>query len=301
MSSRNDFRACVLPVFFRSRRRVRTALTALLLTCLLSLPALAQALEKTALVDNICTLIETHAKQHGLPPDFFARLIWIESRFNPNAVSPKGAQGIAQFMPQTAALRGLRDSFDIKQAIPASAAYLAALKQKFGNLGLAAAAYNAGEARIGRWLDAGGFLPTETENYVLQILGEPADRFTDRRYAAKIQPLNSKKPFSKACRDLPVSGTATAVAVVKIKPKPWGIQVAGHFRRDVAMQQWERTRKQYAGVLSTYQPVVSQVRSPLGKNSIYAVRIGADSRNEADRICNRLRSAGGSCIVLRNR
>ena len=53
--------------------------------------------------------------------DFFARLIWKESRFDPNAVSPAGAEGIAQFMPGTAAMRGLKNSFDIEQAIPASA------------------------------------------------------------------------------------------------------------------------------------------------------------------------------------
>lgn len=305
MSSWNDFRASLVPVLFRSRRRIRTAFAGLLLAGMPCLPAFGQPPEKVALLANICVLIETHAEQHDLPPDFFARLIWMESRFNPNAISPKGAQGIAQFMPQTAALRGLKDSFDIKQAIPASAAYLADLKRKFGNLGLAAAAYNAGERRIGQWLNAGGFLPTETENYVLQILGEPADRFTDRSYTGKIQPLNAQKPFGKACRELPASGANVAVAAFKVKPKPkpkpWGIQVAGHFRRDVAMQQWERARKQHAGVLGAHQPVVSQVSSPRGKDTLYAVRIGANSRDEADRICDRLRSAGGSCIVLRNK
>ena len=133
------------------------------------------------LIDRICNLIETHANRHNLPQDFFARLIWKESRFDPNAVSPVGAEGIAQFMPGTAAARGLQDSFDIEQAIPASAKYLAELKTGFGNLGLAAAAYNAGENRVSRWLDSGGFLPMETENYVLDIMGEPADKFYRRR------------------------------------------------------------------------------------------------------------------------
>ena len=82
-------------------------------------------------------------------------------------------------MPGTAAMRGLANSFDIEQAIPASAAYLGELKTGFGNLGLAAAAYNAGENRVSRWLSSGGFLPLETESYVLDIMGEPADNFVE--------------------------------------------------------------------------------------------------------------------------
>src|SRR3954462_10595322 len=103
-------------------------------------------------IGRICSLIETHAGRNQLPADFFARLIWKESRFDPNAVSPAGAEGIAQFMPGTATIRGLRNSFDIEQAISASAKYLAAMKSSYGNLGLAAAAYNSGENRVSRWL-----------------------------------------------------------------------------------------------------------------------------------------------------
>lgn len=73
---------------------------------------------------TICALIESAAAAHGIPIDFFTRLIWKESAFRQNAVSPKGAQGIAQFMPATAALRQLVDPFDPVQAIPASAHYL---------------------------------------------------------------------------------------------------------------------------------------------------------------------------------
>src|SRR5882724_9509279 len=95
----------------------------------------------------LCTLIETAATENNLPVGFFTRLIWKESRFRSEAVSPKGAQGIAQFMPGTAEERGLEDPFDTATAIPASAHFLAELSQRFGNLGLAAAAYNAGPER----------------------------------------------------------------------------------------------------------------------------------------------------------
>ena len=251
-------------------------------------------------IGRICALIETHAGRNQLPPDFFARLIWKESRFDPNAVSPAGAEGIAQFMPGTAAMRGLKNSFDIEQAISASAKYLGELKTGYGNLGLAAAAYNAGENRVSRWLSSGGFLPLETENYVLDIMGEPADNFADAAHAGTIQPLDPKMKFGEACRKLPVLESAV-VAMATINVKRWGIQVAGNFRRSVAIRQWQRIKGRYSALLADYEPVVSRVRSPLGRRGIYAVRIGVDDRGDANVICQRLRGAGGACVVVRNR
>jgi len=250
-------------------------------------------------IDRVCDLLAEHADRNGLPRAFFARLIWKESRFDPEAVSPAGAEGIAQFMPATAKRRGLKDSFDVTQAIAASAAYLKALRERFGNLGLAAAAYNSGEERVARWLSNGGFLPLETENYVLDILGEPVDSFADANHAAAVQPLQQNVPFEEACRALPVIFAAT-VPMAHIHTKPWGVQVAGNFRRSAAVRQYERLKKRYPE-LARYEPVVSRQRSAIGRRGIYAVRIGADSRAEADELCQRLRTAGGSCVVLRNR
>ena len=91
--------------------------------------------------------LEQSAAENALPVEFFARVIWQESRFDARAVSPKGAEGIAQFMPATASWHGLADPFDPTESLRHSAAYLRELLNRFGNLGLAAAAYNAGPAR----------------------------------------------------------------------------------------------------------------------------------------------------------
>jgi hypothetical protein len=256
--------------------------------------------EPVVTVERICTLISSEATKNQIPPEFFARLIWKESRFDHKAVSPVGAEGIAQFMPGTAKLVGLDDPFDIEQAIPASAAHLADLKRNLGNYGLAAAAYNAGEGRVGRWLSSGGFLPLETEDYVIDITGEPADNFVSREAKLTIKPLDAKLTFDEACRKLPVIAFNT-VAMARINRKPWGVQVAGNFRRSAAVNQYERVRKQFASVMAGHKPFVSKVRTPIGRRGIYAVRIGANSRNEADRICTALHSAGGACIVMKNR
>src|SRR5262245_65036826 len=89
--------------------------------------------------EEICdTLIEA-ARSNDLPAHFFIRLLYQESSFRPHAISSAGALGIAQFMPETAADRGLDNPFDPLQAIPESARLLRDLSRRFGNLGLAAA------------------------------------------------------------------------------------------------------------------------------------------------------------------
>src|SRR5437660_7998681 len=126
--------------------------------------------------ESVCLMIEAAARSSDLPLEFFARVIWQESRFHPDAVGPvtrsgDRAQGIAQFMPRTAAERGLLDPFDPVQALPKSAEFLRELRDRFGNLGLAAAAYNAGPQRVRDWIAGSRALPAETRNYVFAITG----------------------------------------------------------------------------------------------------------------------------------
>src|SRR5262249_7120741 len=121
--------------------------------------------------DAICKALAAAAQENDLPIDFFTRLIWQESRFNPMAVSRAGAQGVAQFMPATASWRGLSDPFDPLEAIAKSAQLLRDLRREFGNLGLAAAAYNAGSGRVRDWLAGRRGLPAETSTYVRIVTG----------------------------------------------------------------------------------------------------------------------------------
>ena len=136
--------------------------------------------EGSASPDSICEAVKAAAEEHDIPIGFLVRLLWQESRFRTAEVSPAGAQGIAQFMPQTAVEMGLRDPFDALQAIPASARFLRKLHDQFGNLGLAAAAYNAGGGRIEKWLSRRSSLPKETRAYVKIITGHKAEAWTDQ-------------------------------------------------------------------------------------------------------------------------
>lgn len=120
-------------------------------------------------------LVHQSAVANNIPGDFLMRLIAQESGFRPASVSRAGALGIAQFMPGTAALVGLSDPFDPEQAIPRAAQHLRQLRDRFGNLGLAAAAYNAGPRRVERWLAGEGVLPDETIKYVQIVTGHDSE------------------------------------------------------------------------------------------------------------------------------
>src|SRR4051812_44673768 len=153
--------------------------------------------------EAICLMIESAARASDLPLEFFARVIWQESRFQADAVGPmtrsgEHAQGIAQFMPGTASERGLLNPFNPVQALPKSAEFLNELRNQFGNLGLAAAAYNAGPRRVQEWLAGTGGMPEQTRNYVLAITGTSVDAWAKAGATGKGPP--SAPPTS--CRDL---------------------------------------------------------------------------------------------------
>src|SRR5436190_947726 len=100
---------------------------------------------------SVCRTIERSAQTARLPVEFVTRIIWRESSFRPGVVSRAGAEGIAQFMPSTAQARGLADPFDPEQAIPKAARYLADLRQRVGNIGVAAAPWRPRSGRRGAY------------------------------------------------------------------------------------------------------------------------------------------------------
>ena len=123
-----------------------------------------------------------------------------ESSFNPRDVSRAGAQGIAQFMPKTAIYYGLINPFEPIHALNVAARFLRELHGRFGNLGLAAAAYNAGPGRVSNWLAKRGALPGETRNYVIRITGRVADRWIAA--AAGIDPDMTLMPAKAPCAEV---------------------------------------------------------------------------------------------------
>ncbi|CAN5266720.1 lytic transglycosylase domain-containing protein [soil metagenome] len=260
--------------------------------------------------EAMCLMIESAASAHGLPLEFFARVIWQESRFQPDAVGPvtrsgQRAQGVAQFMPGTASERRLLDPFDPVQALPKSAEFLSELREQFGNLGLAAAAYNAGPRRVQEWLAGTGYMPSETRNYVHAVTGTPVDDWaaTGRKGAIK-----DRAPPA-GCRDLmallqraPNPFVAELEQRVKLgADAPWGVQLAAGFSRDRALAMYARSMKRLSAVIGDRDPsLLRSVFRSRGTRPFYQVRIGADTRSTANDLCDRIRRVGQACIVLRN-
>jgi hypothetical protein len=144
----------------------------------------------------LCRTVADVANANDLPIPFFANLIWAESSFNAKVISRAGAQGIAQFMPKTAVMYGLENPFEPVHAINVSARFLVKLREQFGNLGLAAAAYNAGPGRVSNWLAKGGSLPRETQRYVRKITGRSVEQWVGEENVARaaIEPMPARAP-----------------------------------------------------------------------------------------------------------
>ncbi len=276
------------------RRRI---LVAALAATLLGGPAFAEP-QTESVAQTICRLIEGAAKTHDLPVAFFTRLIWRESSFRPNVVSPAGAQGIAQFMPGTANERGLADPFDPEAAIPASASFLAALKNQFGNLGLAAAAYNGGPNRVARWVERGGMLPYETQGYVRFITGRSVEEW--RLGAGELPPPATREETDCLATVASIHITTPAV-LVEGAYGPFGVQLAGNASKARAIASYQRVAARFASLLAGKPTMIlGSAVAGRGRGRFYRVRLPAQSLREATFACNRLRQAGGACLVLRN-
>ena len=259
-------------------------------------PASAQA--PTA--GDICHAIEQNAAANGLPVEFFARVIWQESRFNAQAISRKGAEGIAQFMPATAGDRGLSDPFNPMAALREAASYLGDLRKQFGNLGLAAAGYNAGPGRVNAWLDGRRRLPSETRDYVAIITGWTADDWA------------SASPPKEAETTIPQGVPCTRLAnLVLAKPEEahriaahvprWGAQLTANLSESGAWATYRLLQKHYAALIGDREPMVLRGRLPgMGSAARYMIRVADDDRSYLQKFCGKLIAAGGPCVVLRN-
>ena len=246
--------------------------------------------------------IDEPALEHrnALPVEFFARVIWQESRFDAQAVSPKGAAGIAQFMPATASWHGLADPFEPVEALRHSAAYLRELLDRFGNLGLAAAAYNAGPGRVSAWLTNHRALPAETRNYVALVTGWTADEWA------------SSSPPEKAETTIPQGVPCTRLANLILAPKQerqriaahiprWGIQLAAHLSESTAWAIYRDRLKRFGPLIGDREPIVLHKEIPgMGRAKRYIITIADDDHGPLDKLCRKLIAADATCDVLRN-
>jgi hypothetical protein len=134
-----------------------------------SSPRLPDRIIKLVKCKNLEMIIKKYAQRYGVDEDLVWVVIRQESGFNPEAVSPKGAMGLMQLMPGTAAQMGVSDAFDVEQNIAGGIKYLERCLDQFNqNVGLALAAYNAGPDNVVKYQGCPPF--PETRQYVMSIL-----------------------------------------------------------------------------------------------------------------------------------
>jgi transglycosylase-like protein with SLT domain len=233
--------------------------------------------------DDVCRALEQSAAENALPVEFFARVIWQESRFDAKAVSAKGAQGIAQFMPRTASWHGLADPLDPIESLRHSAA-----------------AYNAGPARVSAWLLNHRALPVETRNYVALVTGWTADEWA------------SSSPPEKAETTIPQGVPCTRLANLILAPKQerqriaayvprWGIQLAAHLSESTAWAIYRDRLNRFGSLIGDREPIVLHKEIPgMGRAKRYIITIADDDRGPLDKLCQKLIAANAYCDVLRN-
>lgn len=245
---------------------VAAAIVTLLITgglCGAAAAAARDSANEVELQQAICRVVDTAAAANRLPSAFLTRILWQESRFHSDATSPAGAEGVAQFMPRTAAERGLTDPREPVPAIAQAARLLADLAARFGNLGLAAAGYNAGAARIARWLHAQSDLPAETRRYVLAVTGRTPEEWAHGGAAQPIAVFD-RRPCLGVMADL----------VRSVPDRARGSEREARLYRLLARA---------VGLLSE----MSRRRSAGGEEAVLG----------AERLCDSVRTLGAHCAV----
>lgn len=263
-----------------------------------------QCIRPSHFVYDTCQALEAFANDAGIDPHFFARLIWQESRFDPNALSHADAMGIAQFIASTAELRGLRDPYNPAEALEYSAEYLGELTRRYGNHGLAAVAYNGGERRADGLVAKTGGLARETIDYVQIITGLKAETWRD---APPVEPdfaLDEDLSFREACYDLGRNRRLTAYPAQEpsepVVPD-WGVQVAFGVSEKAALAKFRSSTRRCRSVYGSEEPLLLWSKSRASpRGGYYMARFGRDSRDAAWSMCRKLKRSGCICAVYRN-
>lgn len=256
--------------------------------------AVAQSQPREPMEQAICRLVEAAAKSHDLPVAPFTRLIWRESSLAGAAESHAGSAGLVPAMPRTAGRSAAPVPFDPEAAIPAAARHLVGLRDRFGNLGLAAAGYSAGPDAVARWLEGGPGLPEPTQDYVRFVSGRAVEEWRAGRSAVA--------PRETGGCPATVAGIRTnAPSLMEGAYAAYGVQLSGNTSKERAIRSYQDVAARFPALLADQATLVVGSSLPSrGRGAYYRVRLPAPDGRTASAFCDRLREAGGTCIVLRN-
>jgi hypothetical protein len=204
-------------------------------------------------------------------------------------------------MPRTATERRLLDPFNPIEALPKAAEFLRDLRGEFGNLGLAAAAYNAGPRRVHEWMAGVGPMPSETRAYVRAITGASVEQWKMKSGDTDINQrsgLACSELMALLKRTSNIFVTALEHRISTSAMQPWGVLLISDRSRDRILNRYAALQQHHPTVMAGRYPILFvRRRSPLPR---YQVRIGAETRAAANQLCSRIHKSGGNCVVLRN-
>ncbi len=258
-------------------------------------------ISETDFADDLCTALEVLSDRYSLNPYFFTRLIWQESKFDPNARSSAKAMGIAQFIASTAEIRGLDEPFNPAEALDVSARYLVELDIKFGNLGLAAAAYNAGETAAKNFKNQSAGLPNETWKYVQIITGLDPRKWRDTPPEIHDFTLTKGQDFQTSCKNLAKSRRLNSDQKFTAQFKKWGVQLASGNTRGAAAVSYKRRIHSCKRFIKNRKPDYVYTSPKIkSRRPSYGARISFESRRKAHGFCVRLQQYKCQCAVYKN-
>jgi hypothetical protein len=169
------------------------------------------------------------------------------------------------------------------------------LRREFGNLGLAAAAYNAGPGRVRGWLAGRRGLPRETDAYVRIVTGQSPEHW------ARLRAGPAEMPAAPAVPCQQIAGLVARTPAPVMKPlDPWGVQLVGSSSDATALAAYHQLHERYASILGGREPRVLHHGLARGSMGWARVHVGTESRASAEKLCAELRAAGATCTVQRN-
>ena len=158
---------------------------------------------------------------------------------------------------------------------------------------------SAGPERVADWLADTSTLPWETRDFVWSITGAEADSWAEPDVEAPAGAADADEECASLVARLKLPGEDLGPTIATVTA-PWGVQVAGHFSRARVMRTYAEVQRRFADILGEQPPMVIGSRMHgRGTRIFYRARVPTQTREEANRLCDDIRAAGGSCVVLK--
>jgi hypothetical protein len=157
------------------------------------------------------------------------------------------------------------------------------------------------------WLAGRGRLPSQTRAYVRAITGQSAEAWVAARRDGRELPtrpapqLDCSQLIAVICQTPNVFVDELEHRIAEGAAAPWGVQLSAGFSRDKVLTAYAQLEKRYRPVLAGHDPaILRMLNRSRGSNAFYQIRVGAETREEANKLCGSLHAAGAACLVLRN-